>query len=38
MSTIEEHDFIEEYMTWMKGSVVKYTRKDQRCLVAEEEC
>ena len=24
MSPSEEHDFIEEYMTWMKGSVVKY--------------
>ena len=24
MSTREEHDFIEEYVTWMKGSVVKY--------------
>ena len=24
MSTREEHDFLEEYMTWMKGSVVKY--------------
>ena len=24
MSVREEHDFLEEYMTWMKGSVVKY--------------
>ena len=24
MSEREEHDFIEEFMTWMKGSVVKY--------------
>ena len=24
MSTREEHDFLEEYVTWMKGSVVKY--------------
>ena len=24
LSEREEHDFIEEFMTWMKGSVVKY--------------
>ena len=24
MSEREEHDFIEEYMTWMKGSVVQF--------------
>ena len=24
MSTREEHDFLEEYMTWMKGSVVQF--------------
>ena len=24
MSSKEEHDFFEEYMTWMKGSGVKY--------------
>ena len=24
MSEREEHDFLEEYMSWMKGSVVKY--------------
>ena len=24
MSTREEHDFLEEYITWMKGSVVNY--------------